>query len=95
MMVLKGTPSHGGFGRGIRDRPISPRSPWQNAYAERLIQTLRRDCLDHVLIFGERQSAMDPEPCKSRQWDYCRYAHFVRAAPSVRADMIFRKNKCI
>ena len=39
---------------GIRDRPISPRSPWQNPYVERLIETLRRDCLDHVLIFGER-----------------------------------------
>src|SRR3979411_186003 len=39
---------------GIRDRPISPRSPWQNTYVERLIGTLRRDCLDHVLIFGER-----------------------------------------
>ena len=39
---------------GIRDRPVSPRSPWQNPYAERLIGTLRRDCLDHVLIFGER-----------------------------------------
>jgi len=39
---------------GIRDRPISPRSPWQNPYAERLIGTLRRDCLDHVLICGER-----------------------------------------
>ena len=37
---------------GIRNRPISPRSPWQNPYAERLIGTLRRDCLDHVLIFG-------------------------------------------
>ena len=39
---------------GIRDRPILPRSPWQNPYAERLIGTLRRDCLDHILIFGER-----------------------------------------
>src|SRR6266436_3030963 len=37
---------------GIRDRPPSPRSAWQNSYAERLIGTLRRDCLDHVLIFG-------------------------------------------
>ena len=38
---------------GIRDRPISPRSPWQNPCAERLIGTLRRECLDHVLIVGE------------------------------------------
>jgi Integrase core domain len=39
---------------GIRDRPTSPRSPWQNPYAERLIGTLRRECLDHVLIFDEQ-----------------------------------------
>jgi transposase InsO family protein len=38
---------------GIRDRPISPGSPWQNGYVERLIGTVRRECLDHVLIFGE------------------------------------------
>jgi hypothetical protein len=38
---------------GIRDRPISPGSPWQNAYVERLIRTVRRECLDRMLIFGE------------------------------------------
>src|SRR5262249_6788225 len=39
---------------GIRDRPTSPRSPRQNAYVERLIGTLRHDCLDHMMIFHER-----------------------------------------
>jgi transposase InsO family protein len=38
---------------GIRDRPISPGSPWQNGIAERLIGTLRRECLDRIMIFGE------------------------------------------
>jgi transposase InsO family protein len=38
---------------GIRDRPISPGSPWQNGCAERLIGTVRRECLDRMLIFGE------------------------------------------
>jgi len=38
---------------GIRDRPISPRSPWQNPYVERLIGTVRRECLDRMLIFCE------------------------------------------
>jgi transposase InsO family protein len=39
---------------GIRDRPTAPRSPWQNGYCERLIGSIRRDCLDHVVVFGER-----------------------------------------
>ena len=39
---------------GIRDRPTSPRSPWQNGYAERLIGSVRRECLDHVVVLGER-----------------------------------------
>jgi transposase InsO family protein len=38
----------------IRDRPIAPRSPWQNGHMERLIGTLRRECLDRMLIFGEQ-----------------------------------------
>jgi transposase InsO family protein len=39
---------------GIRDRPITPRSPWQNGHVERLIGSIRRECLDHVMVFGER-----------------------------------------
>ena len=40
-------------GLGIRDRPIAPASPWQNAYAERLIGSIRHECIDHVIILGE------------------------------------------
>jgi transposase InsO family protein len=38
---------------GIRDKPIAPASPWQNGFAERLIGSIRRECLDHVIILGE------------------------------------------
>jgi transposase InsO family protein len=38
---------------GIRDKPIAAGSPWQNGYVERLIGTIRRECLDHVIVFGE------------------------------------------
>jgi len=38
----------------IRDRPTAPRSPWQNCYAERLIASIRREGLDHVIVFGEQ-----------------------------------------
>src|SRR5258706_13508279 len=39
---------------GIRDRPISPGSPWQNPYVERLIGTVRRECLDGMLSSARR-----------------------------------------
>ena len=38
---------------GIRDKPIAPRSPWQNGFAERLIGSIRRECVDHVIALGE------------------------------------------
>jgi transposase InsO family protein len=39
---------------GICDRPTAPRSPWQNGHAERLIDSIRRECVDYVVVFGER-----------------------------------------
>lgn len=38
---------------GIRDHPVAARSPWQNGYVERLIGSIRRECVDHVVVFGE------------------------------------------
>jgi transposase InsO family protein len=38
---------------GIRDRPTAARSPWQNGHIERLIGSIRRECLDHVMVQGE------------------------------------------
>ncbi len=37
----------------IRDHPIAPRSPWQNGHAERLIGSIRRECLNHIIVFDE------------------------------------------
>src|SRR5580692_9269734 len=51
------------YGQTFRDRVqamsiekvvTAPRSPWQNAYVERIIGSIRRECLDHVIIFDER-----------------------------------------
>ena len=38
---------------GIREVLSAPRSPWQRAYVERVIGTIRRECLDHVIVFNE------------------------------------------
>jgi putative transposase len=51
------------YGQAFRDRVqamaieqvvTAPRSPWQNAYVERIIGSIRRECLDHVIVFDER-----------------------------------------
>jgi transposase InsO family protein len=39
---------------GIRDKPIAPASPWQNSFAERVIGSIRRECLDHIIVLGEQ-----------------------------------------
>jgi transposase InsO family protein len=64
---------------GIRDRPISARSPWQNGYAERLIGSIRRDCLDHVVVFGEQH-------LRHLLNSYQKYYNEVRTHLSLRKD---------
>jgi transposase InsO family protein len=38
---------------GIRDKPTAPASPWKNGFAERLIGSIRRECVDHIIVLGE------------------------------------------
>jgi putative transposase len=38
---------------GMREVLTAPQSPWQNAYVERLIGSIRRECLDYVIVFNE------------------------------------------
>src|SRR4029450_7430080 len=38
---------------GIRDKPIAPASPWQNGFADRLIGSIRRECVDHLIVLNE------------------------------------------
>ena len=51
--VYGATVTHRLRAMGIRDKPIAPGSPWQNGFAERLIGSIRRECVDHVIVLGE------------------------------------------
>lgn len=42
---------------GIKQVLSAPRSPWQRAYVERVIGSIRRECLDHLIVLGEARSA--------------------------------------
>jgi transposase InsO family protein len=46
---------------GMKQVLSAPRSPWQRAYVERLIGSIRRECLDHVIVFYERRAACDQQ----------------------------------
>jgi transposase InsO family protein len=52
----------------IEEVVTAPRSPWQNAYVERIIGSIRRECLDHVIIFDERhlRRVLSADSCSSR-----------------------------
>jgi hypothetical protein len=53
---------------GIEEVVTAPKSPWQNPYAERMIGSIRRDCLDHVIVLGEKH-------LRQLLTDYLRYYH--------------------
>jgi transposase InsO family protein len=72
---------------GIRDRPTSARSPWQNGYVERLIGSVRRDCLDHVVVFSERH-------LRHLLVSYQKYYNKVRTHLSLQKDAPFRRDIC-
>jgi transposase InsO family protein len=57
----------------------APRSPWQNPYAERVIGSVRRECLDHMIILGERH-------LKRILGSYAEYYHSVRTHLSLEKD---------
>jgi transposase InsO family protein len=67
---------------GIRDRE---RSPWQNGYAERIIGSIRRDCLDHVVVFGK-------EHLRQLLNSYQKYYNEVRTHLSLRKDAPVPRN---
>jgi transposase InsO family protein len=64
---------------GIRDKPISSASPWQNGFAERLIGSIRRECLDHLIVFGE-------EHLRRILKSYADYYNCVRTHRSLHKD---------
>ena len=64
---------------GIRDKPIAPASPWQNACAERLIGSIRRECVDHLIVLGEAH-------LRRILQSYARYYNEIRTHRSLNKD---------
>jgi len=64
---------------GIKEVVTAPRSPWQNAYVERIIGSIRRECLDHIIIFNERH-------LRDVLSSYCKYPHKSRTHLSLGKD---------
>ena len=64
---------------GIRDKPIAPVSPWQNGFAERLIGSMRRECVDHFIVLGEAH-------LRPILLTYARYFNHIRTHCSLDKD---------
>jgi len=55
-------------GMGIDEILTAPHSPWQNPFAERLLGSIRRECLNHVLVLGERHLRRILARCRVEGW---------------------------
>jgi putative transposase len=80
---------------GIKQVLSAPRSPWQRAYVERLIGSIRRECLDHVVVFNETS-------LRRTLSAYCGYYHNWRThlslgkdAPEARRVQFFTEGKVV
>jgi putative transposase len=69
---------------GIEEIVIAPRSPWQNPYVERLIGSIRRECLDHVIVLHERH-------LRRLLTGYFRYYHHWRTHRALEMDCPLRR----
>jgi transposase InsO family protein len=66
-------------GKPVRDKPTAPASPWQNGFAERLIGSIRRECVDHFVVLGEAH-------LRRMLRDYARYYNGIRTHRSLDKD---------
>jgi transposase InsO family protein len=64
---------------GIRDKPTAAASPWQNGFAERLIGSIRRECVDHIVVLGEAH-------LRRILQSYARYYNDIRTHRSLDKD---------
>jgi putative transposase len=64
---------------GIKQVLSAPRSPWQRAFLERLIGTIRRECLDHIIVFNERSLYRHLQA-------FCSYYHRTRTHLALQKD---------
>jgi putative transposase len=71
---------------GVTEVVTAPRSPWQNPYVERVIGSIRRECLDHVIIFNERH-------LRRVLSSYVDYYHLTRTHLSLDKDC--RHARCV
>ena len=70
---------------GIKEVITAPRSPWQNPFVERLIGSIRRDCLDHVIVLNESHLSRILS-------SYFDYYHYDRTHYGLRKDTPFERS---